>query len=1200
MAQGSTSKKPRKTRSIPDLTNFGEASQRPSTPGRIHSQSVTSVDAPRYLQNIQTDYPLPRRGDIFGQVMDWCHPLPSSGSQPSQDLNLDEPQTPSGERLTFERPFGPGVSFDSASLKQPFDFLPAPRQLQEKHSFESTMTARQTNTRSPPPTRDSTASSILYDSEPSRPASALRLRASSLDAEVPAEEHDERYILSLEVAALTQYSARVFDVLQTYRGLPLLDRFSPETADTTVIKFSLSSDDTAAPRDDPRFVIWGQLQADLDYDDHSASRDSFTNVSTSSLSKRKSKARGRQSDASRASIQGSPASKILLAATIERWIAQLTSDLNYDELLNFFLTYRTYVTATDLCQLLICRFHWALQKPISPEDEKVRRIVRVRTFVAIRYWLLTFFNVDFLPNRELRILVTRWLNALLKDPVLKQNSDGLVSTSFGLLCVCWLTEIQGIVKRLIKVAKECKQAHTQIKSAKAKPEKTPQPQDHVLGKKFAEIVTKKAMEEAEDSDLDLDFLPEEARVPEATGNDIANANIAVATNITSGISPTRRTPLPISSLNILHRTDHAPGPSSNSDIPSTALPILPIHQSALSRAFVRTIGRLGRWTRVLNSRSLNRSPISACADVSAFDLDLNVSKDLLAFNGGVETYLKAAEARRQPHLQDPSTLQTTTEPTSPALSLSQLKSAPTPLPQILQSLDQVSCPTTEDAATPVLPHFSPPTLPNLPPAASEVTPSSPDHVERIRVSTEQPTDLSGDPQSQLQGLPSFVYESDDEELFEPSERPISLATTSTMSFGIPLSELGQAPTFPRTGITPWQVDVASLDDLDLSDSSSGGDVLVPSAPPGLRKPPRRLPLRRDFEFVTRPESVSSLGIISRASVISGPSTSSMSSTSFHGLGGGIHQWQMNALVDSLSDDEEPGDVEAALRSLEGRIHPERKQVKVSKVDGWVRGIRERLVNGDYEEEEPRFPIDSDEEENDEDSISVDKITREVDRRVPIPSTAEPNKSRLDEKADVEGSASTPILDQLPHNIPLPPGLDYPLSSPTTTESKPSPEEVVPLEILQSRLPISPVSPSDREIGTPISKFSNSVPLRIHRSFILGIRAEVIARHFSMIDRELFMGVKFEELVLDDWAGTEEIDILDWTVYLKDRARFKAEQRLPEKTSALAAVRARFNLTANFVISEIVLTQPSERPMIVGKFVRIAWVSILTFIYMYSN
>jgi hypothetical protein len=56
----------------------------------------------------------------------------------------------------------------------------------------------------------------------------------------------------------------------------------------------------------------------------------------------------------------------------------------------------------------------------------VKRIVRVRTFVAIRYWLLTFFNVDFLPNRELRLSLAGWLNALIRDPILKIHSDGLV------------------------------------------------------------------------------------------------------------------------------------------------------------------------------------------------------------------------------------------------------------------------------------------------------------------------------------------------------------------------------------------------------------------------------------------------------------------------------------------------------------------------------------------------------------------------------------------------------------------------------------------------------------------------------------------------------------------------------------------------------------------------------------------------------
>jgi hypothetical protein len=35
--------------------------------------------------------------------------------------------------------------------------------------------------------------------------------------------------------------------------------------------------------------------------------------------------------------------------------------------------------------------------------------------------------VDFIPNRELRLLMSNWLNTLIHDPLLKQHSDGLVS-----------------------------------------------------------------------------------------------------------------------------------------------------------------------------------------------------------------------------------------------------------------------------------------------------------------------------------------------------------------------------------------------------------------------------------------------------------------------------------------------------------------------------------------------------------------------------------------------------------------------------------------------------------------------------------------------------------------------------------------------------------------------------------------------------
>jgi Gdp/GTP exchange factor required for growth at low temperatures len=244
----------------------------------------------------------------------------------------------------------------------------------------------------------------------------------------PPEPPEPPFAPSPETAMITHFSTDVFDVLQTYRGLPLLEKLSIESEETTVIKMSLSADETAAPRDDPRFVIWGEIQTDREYDDQSVFHDSVTDSSVHSSSRRRStKVKAPDPAVTPRLSSGEDTQKVIIAATIERWIAQLTSDLNYEELLDFFLTYRSYVDAVDLCHLLICRFHWALQQHTSPEDERVRRIVRVRTFVAIRYWLLTFFTVDFLPNRELRLLLANWLNTLIRDPVLKKLNDGLVS-----------------------------------------------------------------------------------------------------------------------------------------------------------------------------------------------------------------------------------------------------------------------------------------------------------------------------------------------------------------------------------------------------------------------------------------------------------------------------------------------------------------------------------------------------------------------------------------------------------------------------------------------------------------------------------------------------------------------------------------------------------------------------------------------------
>lgn len=443
--------------------------------GRAHSQSVTAVDIPRHKVTFNV-MPPGRNTDIFTEVMGWHTPSLAISSQVSTHSLLSEVAgfqrtRDDQDRPTVLQPFGPGITFNSPSLKSAIDRLPAPRHLREMQSFESGMTARQIDLRS----SISPSDPPILDQAPSRPTSAMSmtLTSSDLDSdqtfldESTINEDSDTDIASAETQQLTSdidtnisssaetqqitsdidtniapsaetqrltsaHTIEVFNVLQTYRGLPLFEKLVPSSED--VIRLSLAADETAAPRDDPRFVIWGDIQPEPDANDyHSTSRDSLTDFSSSnpssSLSRKRSTRASKMKTPEAPSVQlpRTEDGRVLLAATIERWIAQLTSCLNYDELLNFFLTYRNYVSAIDVCNIFICRFHWALQKPSPMQDEAVRRVVRVRTFVAIRYWLLTFFTVDFMPNRELRLLIADWLNTLIHDPLLKTHSDGIVS-----------------------------------------------------------------------------------------------------------------------------------------------------------------------------------------------------------------------------------------------------------------------------------------------------------------------------------------------------------------------------------------------------------------------------------------------------------------------------------------------------------------------------------------------------------------------------------------------------------------------------------------------------------------------------------------------------------------------------------------------------------------------------------------------------
>ncbi|KAJ7585243.1 hypothetical protein C8J56DRAFT_789163 [Mycena floridula] len=1086
-------KKLRKTRSIPD--NMRNSRNEPT--GRNHSHSVTSTDIPASFASSSGSYnsgAQRKPTDMFGEVMDSSSHVSSRGSYSSVSLQGDELDDRFPALILH--PFGPGVAFDAPSRRSAVDHLRSPRLLREMQSFESGLTARQEPELRPERISAGSTLSSSTTEAIQRPASAIHLRASFLSsADDPPVV--ETFAPNAETTIHSRYSTDIFDVLQTYRGLPLLDKLLPEAEET--IKLSLAADESAAPKDDPRFVIWGEIQVDRD-EEHSVSQESIADLSSSTrsstLSKRrstKSKVKPPEAPALKLSRSNSSLDRILIAATIERWIAQLTSVLNYDELLVFFLTYRTYISSVDLCHLLICRFHWALQTTESGHDDKIRRVVRVRTFVAFRYWLLTFFTVDFLPNRELRLLLANWLNALIRDPIHKKHPDSLST-----------------VKKLKKVAKDCKKAHARIQPRLKLPvsAKPAGKQDHLFGEKFAEATRKLQMEEEEDSDLDLDFVLDDTEPASSSfQSDSANAHLST---IHLGTPLSTSGPNSISQ-SFLQRADPTPELDANAGHLSSQVPN---HHGALSRAFVKTIGQLGRWKRVLNNRSSVRMPPGTSVNVSAFELEPTVRHDIVAVKDKAEPFY-------QPPVSPPKVSQPT-----PSASRASLKSVTSPM----VTPDPVELKAT---CLQTLPAEEPPVY-----AESLVEPVSAENSE----SDSEPEDIN---QVHVDIVDADTF---------------SLArTSSTDSFGEPLS----VPAFQ----SPWQFDVVSIDDLELSDTSSENNIGGPSSPPGLglRQPSRKkLPSRKNFELIQRPESVSSMGINSHSSVISGDS----SATSSVALGGNIHQWQMNALVDSLSDDGEgPGDVDDALRRLEGQINPEKRQEKASKVDGWVRNIRARLAAGDYTDEAPRL---SDDEDDDQDSKAEDSPEIFI--------------AEADGDSDPE-MATTPIPPEHQSNSLTP------SSPPRSLDSKPAPEDAVPIEILQSRMPLDSITPS---ISTSprLSKLIHTDAPRAHRSFILSNRAEIVAQHFAMIDRELYMGVKFEELVLDNWMACEEVNVLDWAQYLKDRARWKAESRWPEKTSPLAAVRARFNLIANFTISEVVLTQPSERHVVVNKFIRIAWKSYL--------
>ncbi|KAJ6441819.1 low temperature essential 1, lte1 [Purpureocillium lavendulum] len=135
----------------------------------------------------------------------------------------------------------------------------------------------------------------------------------------------------------------------------------------------------------------------------------------------------------RSIVRYSPAGAVT-AATPPRLVAEITSPsfLDYELISDFFLTYRAFLEPANLLRMLVARLRWAL----SRKDER-GMIVRVRTFVAVRHWILNYFTDDFIFDFSLRVTFCTLLNEFVEEVSQDSSSRKVQLKILAELKKCW-------------------------------------------------------------------------------------------------------------------------------------------------------------------------------------------------------------------------------------------------------------------------------------------------------------------------------------------------------------------------------------------------------------------------------------------------------------------------------------------------------------------------------------------------------------------------------------------------------------------------------------------------------------------------------------------------------------------------------------------------------------------------------------------
>ncbi|TDZ39627.1 Guanine nucleotide exchange factor LTE1 [Colletotrichum spinosum] len=136
----------------------------------------------------------------------------------------------------------------------------------------------------------------------------------------------------------------------------------------------------------------------------------------------------------RSIVRYSPSTGAVTAATPPRLVAEITSPsfCDYELISDFFLTYRAFLEPADLLRMLMARLRWA-----AGRNDETGMFVRVRTFVAMRHWILNYFMDDFVIEYGLRVTFCNLLNDMVTEISTEPRGRKVQLKILAELKKCW-------------------------------------------------------------------------------------------------------------------------------------------------------------------------------------------------------------------------------------------------------------------------------------------------------------------------------------------------------------------------------------------------------------------------------------------------------------------------------------------------------------------------------------------------------------------------------------------------------------------------------------------------------------------------------------------------------------------------------------------------------------------------------------------